>query len=336
DEAEDAFREAVRRKPESPGAHGWLGRSLMFENPPEAETHFREAIRLNHGNVYRTYVGLGIALGGQGRYPDAEAAFRKAIRLAPTETAASLYGLLGTTLLNQGKPDKAEAAYREAIQLDPIQRGSLPGQGLDRQDRTAQKEAAFRKATWGHAARRCTGLGLALERQGKPDEAEAAFREAIRTDERARVAAMEARDACRLANMLMSHGRFKDALAVLRQASTLMLPDEGKRMFDAALRRAERRVAMAPRLPAVLAGAARPPSGGPPGPRMRARAWSWPASASTAGGPPSRPGSSPTPSRPTPRWPTTASPPPLASTRPARTPPAPRRTPVAAPAGTTR
>jgi cytochrome c-type biogenesis protein CcmH/NrfG len=53
----------------------------------------------------------------QGRYADAEAAYREAIRLDPLRAAARTR--LGHVLHKTKRLAKAEAAYREAIRLDP-------------------------------------------------------------------------------------------------------------------------------------------------------------------------------------------------------------------------
>ncbi len=51
------------------------------------------------------------------RYPEAEAAFREAIRLDPAN--ADAHGNLGIVLGELKRYREAEAAFREAIRLDP-------------------------------------------------------------------------------------------------------------------------------------------------------------------------------------------------------------------------
>ena len=54
----------------------------------------------------------------QGRYAEAEAAYREAAaRLDPRD--GSLPFALGSALLRQGRPEEAEAEYREAVSLQP-------------------------------------------------------------------------------------------------------------------------------------------------------------------------------------------------------------------------
>src|SRR2546426_4422053 len=53
----------------------------------------------------------------QGRYDDAEAAYREALRLAPDDVRARLG--LGLCLRRQRRPADAEAVLREAVLLQP-------------------------------------------------------------------------------------------------------------------------------------------------------------------------------------------------------------------------
>src|SRR2546428_11017917 len=53
----------------------------------------------------------------QGRYDDAEAAYREALRLAPDDVRARLS--LGLCLRRQRRPADAEAVLREAVLLQP-------------------------------------------------------------------------------------------------------------------------------------------------------------------------------------------------------------------------
>jgi serine/threonine-protein kinase len=217
-EAEAAFREALRLKPDSETAHGWLGSALMDKNPPEAETHWRQAIRSAPG-APGGHNGLSIALERQDKYREAEVAIREAVRLEPS---AFFRGNLGRVLLAAGKLTEAEAAYREAAQVDPI--------------------------NWSHF------VALSLERQRRFPEAEAAYREAIRVGDRF----LRPLSYLYLARTLTAQGRLEEAVETLRQASAPRESGSRRAVIARELGRAERRLALAPRLPAVLRGDDRP------------------------------------------------------------------------------
>src|SRR3989442_4683171 len=81
----------------------------------------------------------------QGRYDDAEAAYREALRLAPDDVRARLG--LGLCLRRQRRPADAEAVLREAVLLQP---GSASihaelGGALFEQRKYTDAAAAFRE-----------------------------------------------------------------------------------------------------------------------------------------------------------------------------------------------
>jgi serine/threonine-protein kinase len=250
-EAEAAFRAAIRLKPDYPLAHGNLGSALHAQGRfKEAEASIREALRLNPG-YHQAHSNLGVVLISQSRYKEAEVASRKAIKLQPdypnaynnlgnalagqrrlkeAETAYReairlkpdyymAHDNLGKTLGEQGRYKEAEAACRKAIELQPnYQRahGNL-GAFLGEQGRIKEAEAAFREAIRlgpDHPYGH-VNLGITLARQGLSKEAEAAFREAIRLEPTNSKAYSE------LGNALTSQGRWKEAEAAFREAIRL-------------------------------------------------------------------------------------------------------------------
>ncbi len=88
---------------------------------------------------------LADACANQGRWEDAERAYRKAIALTPAD--GDLYNNLGTALEKLDREIDAEAAYRQASALNP--RDSLPYYNLgllyDGQGRVAEAIRAFEK-----------------------------------------------------------------------------------------------------------------------------------------------------------------------------------------------
>ena len=83
---------------------------------PEAEAGYREAIRTEPDRL-KAYLGLGLVLRRQRRSAEAEAVFKHAILLKPDGVSAHME--LGGALFEQGRYPEAAAAYREAIRLRP-------------------------------------------------------------------------------------------------------------------------------------------------------------------------------------------------------------------------
>src|SRR5262249_30788897 len=114
-EAEPAFREALRLKPDYPEAHAFLGSALAKQGKlKEAEEAYREAIRLNPDDA-KMYYNLGHLLYAQGRQKPAEEAYREAIRLNPDY--AQPHCNLGQILLDQGRLGESLAAYQRGHEL---------------------------------------------------------------------------------------------------------------------------------------------------------------------------------------------------------------------------
>ena len=117
EEAEAAYREAIRLDPDYADAHNGLGRVFRkLGRNPDAERKFRDAIRHDPGHA-RAFNNLGNVLCDGRNYTEAEVAYREAIRLDPGY--ANAYNGLGNALYHRNLYREAEAAYREAIRLDP-------------------------------------------------------------------------------------------------------------------------------------------------------------------------------------------------------------------------
>jgi tetratricopeptide (TPR) repeat protein len=219
--AEIEFRVVVRLKPDNAQAHYHLGNALNGQGKrDEAAAEFREAIRLKP-DEFEFHVNLGIVLCDVKRdYPAAEAEFRAAIRLKPDFVPAHFD--LGVALVNQGKHDEAIAAWREAIRLKP------------------DAYVHYR-------------LGTALMGQGELDQAAAAYHAALKLNpEFAEVL-------CNLGQVLQRQGDYAGAVAMLRKGHELgsrrpMWPYPSARC----LAEAERDLALADRLAAVLRGEDKP------------------------------------------------------------------------------
>jgi Flp pilus assembly protein TadD len=148
-------------------------RLLSSGESAAAETHFREAVRLEPGRA-DYHAGLGQALLGQKHYEVAEMAFDEAVELQP-DNAAYLAGQ-GQARLGQGNYSGAERAYRRAASLEPDEAGYHAGlgQALLSQDLYGAAEEAFRKAHDLEPGNAAYSTGLDRARLGRERYAEAA------------------------------------------------------------------------------------------------------------------------------------------------------------------
>ena len=181
-----------------------------------AEAAYRRAIVLAPQNP-SFHGGLGITLLAENRAADAEKELKEAIRLSASEP--SFHHNLGMALSQQGRFTDAEAEYREALRLDPGNAESENGLGeaLARQEKYADAVTAFREAVRVQPKsvvyRRA--LGVALAQKESWDEAEKTLREAIR------LGADDARSQDCLGVALYSQDKYADALAAFQEAVRL-------------------------------------------------------------------------------------------------------------------
>jgi tetratricopeptide (TPR) repeat protein len=173
-EGERALREAIRLRGSSPGPEGerdldainmmWalrlLGRSdeALALNAEYTRRPLPDWVRakflINEGGVYFD----------QRRYPEAEAAFRKALERAPNSLPAEAN--LASTCAQTGRLDEAESLWVDVLRVDP-------------------DDQVTRFNLWQLRARVLLGRADALERLGKIDSAIAAYRDAQRALEEA-------------------------------------------------------------------------------------------------------------------------------------------------------
>jgi tetratricopeptide (TPR) repeat protein len=153
----------------------------------DAEAHFRGAIR-NDATDALAWNGLGDLLAGHlGRPAEAEEAYRTAVRRDPNFVWGwnDLGHLLADLL---GRPTEAEEAFRTAIRVDPNFVWGWSNLGrllMDHLGRHSDAEEAFRTAIGidPNFAWGWTSLGMLLmDHRGQHTDAEEAFRTAIRID----------------------------------------------------------------------------------------------------------------------------------------------------------
>jgi len=173
EEAVQAFREAIRLKPNFAKTHVQLGNVLAAQGKlAEAEQAFRWAIQLRP-DLPEPHNNLGNLLGSQGRSAEAEREYREALQLDPGYAEA--HNNLGNMLGFQGKTGEAEGEYREAIRLQPDYFGAHFNLALTLEERGKLPEA---EAEYRLLLRRSPGLtrayyqlGFNLFRQNRREEA---------------------------------------------------------------------------------------------------------------------------------------------------------------------
>lgn len=116
------FTHAMAVTRDNPIAEQGLGNALLQSGDAEAAVgHLKEALRLAP-DLPDLQGNLGSALGTLGRYGEAAACFRAALRVR--ETAANHHNL-GSALTGLGRLDEAISEYEAAIRLDPGYREPL-------------------------------------------------------------------------------------------------------------------------------------------------------------------------------------------------------------------
>jgi protein O-mannosyl-transferase len=174
-------RKSLDIAPDYSEAHNTLGNIYARqENYDEAVVHYRAAAA--DATYADPRVGLGDVLVKQGKFAEAEAQCREALRLAPMHLPALF--TLATALHSQSKLDEAADYYRRILSLNPklFTPHRLLGNLLLAQGKAEEAVAQLRLAVNirpGDADTR-TVLGVALLDLGRTDEAAAQFMEATR------------------------------------------------------------------------------------------------------------------------------------------------------------
>jgi predicted CXXCH cytochrome family protein len=115
--AEQAFREAIRMRPNLSEPHNNLANLLIGERRfPEAEMHFRRAIALRPG-YGDAHHGLGLLMIMERKNAEATQELLEAVRVAPGD--ASAHADLADLLTAEGRLTDAAAEYRRALALNP-------------------------------------------------------------------------------------------------------------------------------------------------------------------------------------------------------------------------
>jgi WD40 repeat protein/Tfp pilus assembly protein PilF len=112
---------------------GWGGGG----EPPKYSVRIWDATPLPDDSA--VHYRLGNELASQGRYPEAEAEYREALRLKPD--SAEIHSNLGDVLCRLNRHPEAEAEHREALRLDPNLPEAYCNRGLSLRDQGRFAEA---------------------------------------------------------------------------------------------------------------------------------------------------------------------------------------------------
>ncbi|MBN1825014.1 MAG: tetratricopeptide repeat protein [Candidatus Eisenbacteria bacterium] len=218
-----AYREAIERIPDFPGAHYHLGVVLLgMGREEEGIRELEEAMRLDPSNP-RVPVGLAEHLASQGERREAERLYRSAIRADPYFPGAVMG--LGGLLAEEGRAEEAEPLLRRGLDLAPGEPAALLNLGKFLASTGREEEARpllerltrvapDRKEGWFE-------LGLLLHRGGDPAAAAKAYRNAARLDPADRRSRMN------LALALRQIGDGEGAARVLREVIAAH-PEDGE------------------------------------------------------------------------------------------------------------
>jgi len=149
EQAAAIYRKGLVAAPQDGALHSGFGLVLLqMGRVDEAITELQTAVRLKGDS--KAYCNLGMAVSLKGRLDEAEAYYKKSIRLDPKNAEAHFD--LGNMYLSQGRPSEAVAEYKESIDAKP----------------------GYMKAH--------SNLAVALAGLGRIDEAIASFKQAAELD----------------------------------------------------------------------------------------------------------------------------------------------------------
>jgi len=118
EEAEEAFKRAIRLNSNEVQAHQWIGHMLGSRGGrvEEALGYSRNAVKLDPKSAI-ILADYGDVLNNAGRFDEALAQFQQAVRIEPR--FAKGYRLIGQQAVRFGRLDQAISAFRTALDIEP-------------------------------------------------------------------------------------------------------------------------------------------------------------------------------------------------------------------------
>lgn len=233
EEAERAYRTAIRLEPTSPDAYVALSFVLtqpiaganLADRYSEAEKTVKQAIALDRTNAV-AYDQLGVALELGGVIGDeTRDAYRKAIELEPNFALA--YAHLGRLLRRKGLNSESDAAYLDSIRLAAdVPTMILVADVMQSQQKYLESEQLLRQALR-QDPKNPTALyllGRALTTRGAYEEAEKVLKRSAEVSPNSFVAYSL------LGSLFLRRGKFDDAEKYLMKALRMVSPNERKRL----------------------------------------------------------------------------------------------------------
>jgi tetratricopeptide (TPR) repeat protein len=178
-EAVAEYERAVQSDPRHAKAHNNMALALVeLGRLPEAASHFKTSLEIEpRAEIFSDY---GFTMARMGNPKEAVAAYVKALELDPS--SASAHFNLAVVFVHAGKYPEAEAHYRKALAGKPsAEAHNGLGYALSRQDRADEAIQEFRTAIEADASYTpaYNNLAEALAGQGKFEEAEDAYERSL-------------------------------------------------------------------------------------------------------------------------------------------------------------
>jgi len=214
--AETAAKALLKTFPKAFVLYNLYGNTLAGQNKfPEAVAAFRKALDIDP-SVGELHFNLGILLTNLNRTDEAITSYKKAVNLKPNLTDAHYN--LGTALQSQNKFDQAALSYQKAIALEPGFFEALVNLGvvLQEQGKLAEAIDVYRRAlTIQQDAKVYFNMGTALKNEGRLGDAVESYNDALALNPN------YAEVHSNMGEVLRDQGRYDESVQFYKQALAL-------------------------------------------------------------------------------------------------------------------